>query len=55
MKFQFGWAWQPVKDKPHYFKDVWISLYDPASEKHSSENLGVMAMDNFGELVLVRP
>ena len=55
MKFQSGWYWQPVKDKPHYFKDVWIGIFEYLTGNHTSQYMGVMAMDNFGELVLVRP
>ena len=52
---QWPWYWMPVKDSPHYFKSVWLCLYDRVTAERSYPYVGVMAMNDFGDLVVVRP
>jgi hypothetical protein len=46
-----GWYWKTTN--LHYLKDVSQWFYDDEKSEHIYKNLGVMCMDNFGNLVLV--
>lgn len=51
------WLWYWVRDEVfgHPFKRVKLAFYDPQTEERTYEDAGLMAMDDFGELVQVRP
>jgi len=46
-----GWYWGTTK--LHNFKNVSQWFYDDEKFEHIYKNLGVMCMDNFGDLFLV--
>ena len=46
-----GWYWGTTK--LHNFKNVSQWFYDDEKSEHIYKNLGVMCMDNFGDLFLV--
>jgi len=46
-----GWYWGTTH--LHNFKNVSQWFYDDEKSKHIYKNLGVMCMDNFGDLFLV--
>lgn len=38
----------------HYLKDVYLWMYDDKKSQHSHVHMGVMAVDDFGDLFLIK-
>jgi hypothetical protein len=48
---QVGWFWG--RCPLHYHKNVWLWLYNDQTSSPEYINVGVMSMDDFGDLFLV--
>jgi hypothetical protein len=48
---QVNWFWS--KCDLHNHKNVWLWLYDDEMAKHHYVNVGVMCMDDFGDLFVI--
>jgi len=48
---QVSWFWS--RCALHYQKNVWSQLYDEQTGKTHYVNVGVMCMDDFGDLFLI--
>lgn len=46
------WYWAHAEDAPHYIYDVTLCFH--RNNQHIYDRLGLMAMDDFGELTPVR-
>jgi len=45
------WYW--LEAKVHYLKDVYQWFYDDEKSEHVYKHLGLMCMNDYGELVLI--
>lgn len=55
MRTPYLWYWVRDDVFGHPFKRVKLAYYDPAKDERKYEDAGVMAMDDFGDLVNVFP
>lgn len=55
MKINYLWYWVRDEVFGHPFKRVKLAFYDPQTEERTYEDAGLMAMDDFGNLVNVSP
>jgi hypothetical protein len=49
---QVGWWWR--RCHMHYLKDVYLWMYDDKKSEHNHVHMGVMAVDDFGDLFLIK-
>ena len=55
MRKPYLWYWIRDEVFGHPFRRVKLAFYDQQTEERTYEDAGLMAMDDFGELVPVSP